>query len=342
MVYTTQQVAELVNGRLEGPADLEIRSLGDIDRAAADALTYIGDAAHARRWPESRACAALANNDLAIDPIPGRALVRVPNVDLAMAAMLERFAPAALVPEPGVHAKAMVEPSAQIGPDVRIGPGAVVGRGVVIAAGSIVHANATVCDEVRLGERCVVWPGAVIRERCTLGDRVVIHANATIGSDGFGYRTDPSGQGVVKVPHLGAVTLDDDVEIGAGSTVDRGKFEDTIIGAGSRIDNLVQIGHNCRIGRCVLIAGATGIAGSVEIGDGVQIGGMVALKDHLKIGSGAILTGCSQVMHDVPAGEMWGGSPAREIGRAARIYAAFERLPEMYKDLRRIKKERDA
>lgn len=340
MAYTTQQVASLVNGRLEGPADLEIGSLGDIDRAAEDALTFIGDAAHARRWSQSRARAALVKEDLQIEAVPGRALIRVANVDLAMATMLERFAPPPVLPDPGIHPAASVHESATIGADVRIGPGAVVGREARLGDGSIVHANATVFDQAQLGEQCVIWSGAVIRERCTLGDRVILHANATLGSDGFGYRPDASGRGLVKIPHLGAVALGNDVEIGAGSSVDRGKFEDTTIGHGTRIDNLVQIGHNCRIGQCVLIAGAAGIAGSVEIGDGVQIGGMVAIRDHLKIGERAILMGCSQVMHDVPAGELWGGSPAREISRAGRVYAAMERLPEIYKDVRRLKKDR--
>lgn len=336
--HTTQAIADYVEGELVGRPDLSVRSLEAIDRAEGDQLTFIGDEKHARHWAQSQAGAALVTRGLepTDDPQQSRPLIYVDNADLAMARVLELFAPAVPVPEPGIHSTAVVHETAKLGADVRIGAHCYVGPRVQLGDRCTLHAGVTVLDDSQLGEDCTLWPGTVIRERCTLGARCICHPNVTIGADGFGYRPAPDGRGVVKIPQIGTVEIGDDVEIGASTCVDRGKFAATVIGDGCKIDNLVQIAHNCRLGRCVVIAGQGAIAGSVTIEDGVMLGGMVAIADHLTIGAGAQLAGCTQIMHDVPAGERWAGSPGQRMRDAAAQAALLRKLPELAKQVRRL------
>lgn len=337
MELTADQITELVDGRLTGPGDIVVRSLAMFDIADGGQLVFIGDEAHAERWAACKATVGLIEAGLSVQPGDGRALVSVENVDLAMAKVLEVFAPPEMLPEPGVDPSAVVATSAQLGVDVRVGPHCVIGNRVVIESGTVIHAGVKIFDDVKVGCNCVIWAGVVIRERCSIGKGVIIHPNASIGADGFGFRPSADGKSMVKIPHVGGVKIGDDVEIGACSCIDRGKFSDTVIGDQSKIDNLVQIGHNCIIGRCVIIAGSCGIAGSVTIGDGAMFGGMVAIKDHITIGQGVRLAGCAQVMNDVPAGETWAGSPAREIGVALREHVAIRRLPSLIKKMKKAK-----
>jgi UDP-3-O-[3-hydroxymyristoyl] glucosamine N-acyltransferase len=180
----------------------------------------------------------------------------------------------------------------------------------------------------------------VVRERCRLGRRLLLHPNVTIGADGFGYEPAPDGSGLVKVPHIGTVIIEDDVEIGAGSCVDRAKFGATVIGAGTKIDNLVQIAHNCRIGRNCVIAALSGLSGSVTVGDGARIAGAVGIVDHVSIGSGATIGAGAGVMKDVPPGETQLGGPAVEIRQALRQMAAIRKLPDWMQQASRLLKVR--
>ncbi len=339
MSLTTAEIAKLVDGRLQGPGELVIERLQTLDRAESGHLTFIGDQKHAQRWADCRASAALVDASVDLAAEDQRALIRVDQVDLAMARLLEAFAPQRTGPAAGVHESAVVDPSAKIGRDVAIGPHCLIEAGATVEDGAVLHHHVSLLPEARVGSQAELWPGVVIGQRCTVGSRTILHSNVVIGTDGFGYRPAPDGSGLVKIPHIGAVCIGSDVEIGAGACVDRGKFDHTMIGDGSKIDNLVQVGHNCRIGRCVVIAGSTALAGSVTIGDGARIGGMVAVKDHITIGAGAQLAGGAQVMNDVPAGETWGGSPAREVGIAGREYVAIRKLPELLRKLRRLEKQ---
>jgi UDP-3-O-[3-hydroxymyristoyl] glucosamine N-acyltransferase len=339
MSLTTAEIADLVGGQLQGPGDLTIDRLQTLDRAQPGHLTFIGDQKHAQRWPDCQASAALVDASVELAADDRRALVRVEQVDLAMARLLEAFAPQRARPQPGVHESAVIDPAAKIGRDVTIGPHCLIEAGVTVEDRAVLHHHVSLLRESHLGSNAELWPGVVIGQRCTVGAGSILHSNVVIGTDGFGYRPSPDGSGLVKIPHIGAACIGRDVEIGAGTCVDRGKFDHTTIGDGTKIDNLVQVGHNCRIGRCVVIAGSTALAGSVTIGDGARIGGMVAVKDHVAIGAGAQLAGGAQVMNDVPAGQTWGGSPAREVGIAAREYVAIRKLPELLRKLRRLEKQ---
>ena len=339
--HTTASLTEAVGGELQGPGDVSVHGVEAIDRADNQQVTFIGDAKHARQWIDSHAGAALVTRGIDIqtqDSQDPRPLIYVDNADLAMARVLELFAPPAVLPEPGVHDTAVVHERAVVEDGVRIGAHCYVGPDARLGARTVLHANVTVLDEARIGADSTLWPGTVIRERCTLGDRCICHPNVTIGADGFGYRPAPDGKGMVKIPQIGTVEIGDDVELGAGTCIDRGKFAATVLGDGCKLDNLVQIGHNCRLGRCVVIAGQTAVAGSVTIGDGAMLGGMVAIADHLTIGRGAQLAGCAQVMHDVPDGETWAGSPAQAMRDAAAQAALLRKLPELAKQVRKLSK----
>jgi len=341
MAMTIEQLAELVDGEVRGAAEVSIAGVEVLDRAEAEQLTFIGDEAHAKRWPDSEARAALVRRDLDISPGEGRVLIAVDNVDLALAKVLETFAPPPVLPNDGVDDSAEVNPTARIAASARIGPLCVIGSHVQIGPGAVLHNSVTVMDHGVLGAECVLWPGVVVRERCSVGDRTIIHPNVTIGSDGFGYRPSSDDRGLVKIPQIGSVEIGRDVELGAGTCIDRAKVGATTVGDGTKIDNLVQVGHNCRIGRSVVIAGLTAVAGSVDIGDGVQIGGGCDLKDHIAIGAGARIAGGAQVMSDVPAGETWAGSPAQEFHKAGREYAAIRQLPEAMKKMRKYLKKNE-
>ncbi|MEM0915448.1 MAG: UDP-3-O-(3-hydroxymyristoyl)glucosamine N-acyltransferase [Planctomycetota bacterium] len=340
--WTVASIAERVGGRVEGDGSIAIDGLDELSAAGAGDLTFIGDAKYAGRWPDSGASAAFVTETLAgkVAAGDGRALVWVESADVAMAMALELFAqPGPPVPgHDAVHDLAYVDGGASLGRGVKIGPGAVVQRGAKLGDGVQLHAGAVVMDDAQIGAGSVLWPGAVVRERCVVGAACILHANCVIGGDGFGYRpvTVDGQTTLMKVPQNGIVRLGDACEIGAGTTIDRAKFRETVLGDGCKIDNLVQIGHNCVLGRGVIIAGCTGLAGSVTVGDGVVIGGMAAIKDHVTIGPGAQVAGSAAVMNDVPAGQTVAGYPAAEFRESAKLYAARRHLPEIWKRVKRL------
>ncbi len=337
---TTEEMAHRVGGELRGDPAVVLRGVEAIDTAVPGQLTFITDDAFAARWSASGASAALVTRGLTalakLQPGNQRALIVVDDADLAMAEALALFAPPTPRPVAGIHPSAQVDPTAQLGARVCVGPLAVIAGGARLGDGCIIHGRVTILDDSRIGPNSELWPGVVVRERCMIGARCILHSNVVIGADGFGYRPsrDPARPGLVKIPHIGTVRIGDDVEIGAGTCVDRGKFSATEIGQGTKIDNQCQIAHNCRIGRFCVLAGQTGLAGSVILDDGVVVGGRVAIRDHVRIGSGVRLAACSAVMDDVPAGETWGGYPAREAKVALREHAAMRKLPDLLKQLR--------
>lgn len=336
---TTGELAQQLAGVLRGPADLVITGPNTLALAAPGEMAFIGEQKYAARWAESLATAALVTEGVELEPGAGRALIVVKSADLAMAQVLALFAPPHHQPPAGVHPTAMVDPTATLGEGVRIGPGCVIGPRSRIGAGCVLHAQVYVDADVEIGEAGEFYPGVVIRERCTVGARAILHPHVCIGSDGFGYRPaqTESGPVIMKIPHIGNVEIGDDVEIGAGSCIDRGKFGPTRLGHHVKIDNLVQIGHNCVIGNLVIIAGNTGISGSVTIGNGVTIAGGVVIRDHVSLGDGATIAGAAVVGFDVPAGETWGGSPAQPMREWLREVSAIRALPDLVKQLKKQK-----
>ena len=338
MSHTTGSLAAHLRAELLGPAHLPISRLETIERAGPGSLTFIRSVPFAAMWAASGASAALTTRGL---PIPGhdprtRALLVVPDADLALSTVLELFAAPPRPVVRGRHPTAFIDPSAMVHPTASIGPCCVVGAGATIAEGAILMANITIGPDASIGPCTILHPGVVIGERCRIGAGCILHGGVVIGADGFGYLPSPAGP--VKVPHIGNVEIGDAVEIGANSCIDRAKFGSTTIGSGTKIDNMVQIAHNCRVGRACLICGVTGIAGSVTLGDGVVIGGHVGIADNLTIGARAVIGAKSGVTRDVPAGETWWGFPADHARDAARAYAIHRELPELARRVRELEK----
>ena len=324
--YTIEQINEVVNGELVGNTSQIIVGPEELTRAENNHISFIGHRKFVKKWNDSKACAAIVNSNLKIEAGDNRALIKVKNADLAMAKVLELFSPASPVFDVEVHPTAVVHKTAKIGEGCKIGAGSYIGKNVVLGNGVTIYPNVTILDESTIGKGTVVWSGTVIRERTEIGMGCIFHINVSIGADGFGYRPAEDGRGLVKIPQIGNVVIGNGVEIGANSSVDRGKFSSTIIGDGCKIDNQVQIAHNCVLGRSCIMAGASGLAGSVTLGDGVIIGGSASIKDHTTIHSGATVGAGSGVMNDVQAGKTVLGYPATDAREMLKQWVAIRRL----------------
>jgi len=333
--HTTAGIAEHLGGRLDGPGDVTVTGVEALGRAGREDLTFIGSAAYAKRWADSDAAAAIVSAEVELTD-GRRPLIRVDNADLAMARALELFAPPVPQPESGVHDSAVVHPDARLGRGVAIGPHCVVHAGASLGDGVVLHSGVEVFGETTIGDRTVVWSGCVIRERCSVGADCILHPNVVIGADGFGYRMAEDGSGLVKVPQIGTVVIEDKVELGAGTCIDRGKFSATTVGTGTKIDNLCQIAHNVTIGPHCVVAGMSAMAGSVTVGAGVQVGGMASIAPHITVGDGARLSGRAAVIHDVPPGESWAGVPAKDFKTRAKEEVCIAKLPEWSKAIKKM------
>jgi len=243
-----------------------------------------------------------------------------------MAELLEMFVGDTPVFDTDIHPAAVIHATAKIGAACKIGAGCYIGKDVVIGNNSIIYPNVTILDNSSIGIQTIIWSGTVIRERCIIGSYCILHPNVSIGADGFGFRPAPDGKGLMKIPHIGNVVIGNGVEIGANSCVDRGKFSSTVVGDGCKIDNLIQIGHNSKMGRCCIMAGASGLAGSVTLGDGVVIGGGACISDHVTLGNGVQVGGMSGVISNFPDGTKLMGYPAMEARDAMKQFVLLRKM----------------
>lgn len=339
--HTSGSIAKLVGAELVGRDDLPVTHLDSVERAGPGALTFIRNKAFANGWAASKAVAALVTRGVSVeghDPST-RALLIVDNADLSLQKVLTLLAPPAAPVTPGIHPSAVIDPGAKVGAGVSIGPGCVVEAGATLGDGVVLKANVVVQRLASVGAGTLLHAGVVIGERCSIGRACVFWPGVVIGSDGFGYLPDPAGRGVLKVPHIGTVEIGDMVEIGANSCVDRAKFGATVIGAGTKIDNLCQIAHNVRVGRACLICGDSSLAGSSSLGDGVILAGSVTVSDGVSVGSGAKVGGRSSVTRTIPPGEVWLGTPAVPAADCARNYAIERHLWKHMQELKHVQKE---
>lgn len=317
-----------------------VSGLAGIADAGPDELTMVATDAYGKAFATTRALAAIVGRKVRLPASPaGTVVLAVDDVEAAVSAALSLFAPPVQRPPAGVDPSARVADSAKLGPGVAVGPCAVVGRRAVLGARVAVHPGVVIGDDVTVGDDCVLYPNVVVRERVTLGQRVVVHAGSVIGTDGFGYRWD--GRGHAKVPQVGTVVIEDDVEIGSCVCVDRAKFGATRVGRGTKIDNLVQVAHNVTIGPHCILVGQTGIAGSATLGTGVVLGGQTAVRDHISVGDGAAAAACSAIAADVAANTTVSGMPALPHRQSLREQAAFRRLPELIVQVRQLQEELD-
>ncbi|WP_225036404.1 UDP-3-O-(3-hydroxymyristoyl)glucosamine N-acyltransferase [Winogradskyella sp. SM1960] len=324
--FSIEDINAIINGEVFGETTNEITGLEQIQKANKHQATFIGSRKFAGLWKDSKASLAIVNENIDIEPGDNRVFIKVKNADLAMAKLLETFTPKAPHFETDIHPSATIDPSAKIGSGSRVGAGSYIGKDVVLGDHVTIYPNVTILDETTIGDHTTIWSGTIIRERSVIGSHCIFHNNVSIGADGFGYRPSDDGRGLVKIPHIGNVVIGNAVEIGANSCVDRGKFSSTILGDGCKIDNLVQIAHNCVLGRSCIMAGSSGLAGSVTLGDGVVIGGSASIKDHTTIHSGATVGAGSGVMNDVEAGKTVLGYPAVDSREMLKQWVALRKL----------------
>jgi UDP-3-O-[3-hydroxymyristoyl] glucosamine N-acyltransferase len=330
---TAAAIAALVAGELEGDGDTIVTGVASLDRAEAGHLSFLASARYAPLLATSKAGIVLVDPAFRGTPGTQRARIIVAKPLEKLLAVLPKLYPDE-TPVQGIAATARIGRHVSIGERVSIGEHAVLETGVRVGNGAIIGSNCVVGAGSVVGEGSRLWPGATLYQGVVLGARVNIHSGARIGSDGFGYVYHSGAHN--KIRHVGGCVIGDDVEIGANTTIDRGSIDDTVIGKGSKIDNLVHLGHNVRIGERCLVMAQVGIAGSAVIGDDVIIAGQAGLGGHIKVGKGARIGGQAGVFGDVPAGETWSGYPARPHREALRASGALFKLAGMMRRLEKL------
>ena len=333
MVLTVAQLAKRVAARLVGDGSAEVSTVGAIDQADERTITFVTEQKHIPKLQTSRAGAVIVGGH--IENLAKPQLI-VKDVNAALIEVLSIFAPKLKAVTEGVDPTAKIGQAVKIAQGVSIGPYVVIDDNVEIGTGSIIASGCRIGENSKLGRNCRLDSNVCVYHNCCLGNNVIIQANTTIGSVGFGYYFI---EGVHKlIPHNGGVVIEDFVEIGANCSVDRAKFGNTVIGAGTKIDSLVQIAHNVIIGKCCLIAAQVGISGSCKLGDGVVLAGQVGLVDNIEIGDGTMIGAQAGVMSGTAAGARLLGSPAIDIRNAMKVFGLMKRLPELVESLKQLRK----
>ena len=330
--FTLGSIAEALGATLEGDPSRLITGVAPLDKAGPEHVSFLVNPKYRRAAEQSAAGAVVVGRG--VEGLP-QALLRVDSAQAALIPLLRLFHPEAPILA-GVHPAAIVAPGARVHPSASIGPYAVIEPGAVIGARNRVGALCFVGAGATLGDDVVLHPRAVVSDGVIIGSRVVVHPGAVLGADGFGYAFD--GTAHRKIPQVGGLRIEDDVEIGANTTIDRATLGETRIRRGSKIDNLVQVGHNCDVGEDVILVSQVGISGSCKIGNRAILAGQVGVADHVTIGEGAVLTAQSGVPNDVAAGEVWSGTPSRPAPETRRIWAAETLLPQLVRKVRALEK----
>ncbi|MDE2039064.1 MAG: UDP-3-O-(3-hydroxymyristoyl)glucosamine N-acyltransferase [Elusimicrobia bacterium] len=334
---TAGELAALVGGKLLGDPAFPVRRVAGLSEAGPEDISFLGNSKYAQAAARSKAGCLLLPLSAAEAPALCRNRILVEDPQFAFSQVLvlvesqRRRAPARLDERSAIH------PLAKLGPGVSVGPFAVVEKDAGIGEGTEIGAQVYIGENVRVGRFCKLHPGVVVRENCVIGDRVILQPGVVIGGDGYGFSTDKKTGRHRKIPQLGNVVLGDDVEVQANTTIDRATVGSTIIGPGTKVDNLVQIAHNVQTGRDCLFVSQSGIAGSSTLGDRVILAGQAGLAGHLKIGAGAIVMAQSGVMSDTPDGQAVFGSPARPHREAFKLQALYGRLPELFEAVKQLK-----
>lgn len=338
MDVTLAEIAELVGGEVAGDATTRLTGLAGAEAARPGDLTFVrapgpgADAdAVAATLASTRAAAIVLDPSL---EAPGRAVVRVDDPEAAFNRVCRRFGPVTPTPPAGIHPTAVVDPDASVDPTAGIGPFVVVEAGASIGPRTTVGAHGYVGHAVTIGADCRLLPRVVVRERCTLGDRVVVEPGTVIGSDGFGF--EPGPEGPRRIPQIGRVVIEDDVEIGAGCAIDRARLDETRLGKGSKLDNLVHLGHNVKLGAHCLFAAQVGVAGTTTFGRGVEVGGQAGFRDHIHIGDGTKIGAQSGILKSTEPGTSWFGSPAFPMRDEKRAILLTHELGNLVKRIKAL------
>jgi len=328
---TLGQIAELVDGVVEGDRNISISGISGIREAKPGDITFVSNAKYAVLIETTRASAVVGSEELNSFPIP---MVRVKNPDLAFARIVDAFAPEPVACEKGLHPTAIIGENVKLGEDVSIQAFSVVQDAAAIGDGTVIYPGVYIGHHTSIGKNCLIYPRVVIRERITIGDNCIIHSGTVVGADGFGYSTV---EGVHhKIPQVGTVVIEDDVEIGANATIDRARFDKTVIKKGTKIDNLVQIAHNVIIGEHSRIIAQTAIAGSTTIGNNVTLAGQSGVDGHIHIGDNVVVAGKAGVTKDVPSNMCVSGFPAQSHEKELKMQACLRKLPELFKAFKKL------
>ena len=328
------ELALKLGGSLEGSGEKVVDGLAALHEAGGRDVSFLADERYADGLAQTQAGAVVVARGFT--GTSEAALVRVDNVEGALDVLLDLFAPASESVPTGIAASAVVSATAQLGEGVAIGPNVVIGEDARIGGGTVVQAGCVIGRGVTIGDQCLLSPNVVVYAHCAVGNRVIIHANTTIGADGFGYRW--VGDHHEKIRHVGTVLIEDDVEIGANACIDRAKVGKTVIGRGTKVDNLVQVAHNVHVGEdCILVA-QVGIAGSSELGRGVMLGGQCGVSDHVCIGEGAMAGAQCGVHSSLEAGAKVIGTPHRPYRTHLRELKMIQRLPELAQEVKALRK----
>jgi UDP-3-O-[3-hydroxymyristoyl] glucosamine N-acyltransferase len=334
VTLTLQEIAKLCGGELRGDPALNISGAASLSEAVPGEISFYADPRYMARLKKTRASAIFVSSDFSEKT--DAAQIRVPNPSKAFEQLVLKIAPKSIAFAPGMHPSAVVDPSAKLGKDVSIQPHAVIEANVSIGDKTVIGAGAYVGHESVIGDSCLIYPNVTIRERTRIGSRVIIHGGAVIGADGFGFEL-VEGR-YHKIPQIGIVQIDNDVEIGANTTIDRARFGRTWIQEGVKIDNLVQIAHNVIVGKNSVIAAQTGISGSTKLGEKVMIAGQVGVIGHLTIEDNTIIAAQSGISKDLPGGA-WFGSPAVPLPDAKRQIAWIHRLGKLFERVKTLEKK---
>ena len=337
MALTLTDLAQLCGGRLLcGDPAAVITGISSLDLATPDDVCFLGNAKYLTQFQQSRAGACLVAPDTTGAP-DSMALIEVANPTLAFSAVIEHFAARDQSFIPGIQPGALVDPSATLDVTrVCIHAGAVIMAGAVIGDGTEIYPNAVIGKNTTIGKDCLIYQNVSVRERCVIGDRVILQPGAVIGSDGYGYQFSQGRH--EKIPQVGIVEIGNDVEVGANTTIDRARFGKTIIGEGTKIDNLVQIGHNVEIGKHCLIIALTGIAGSAKLGNYVTCAAQVGIAGHLQVGDKAVLAARTGVTGNLEGGQTYLGHPAQPMKQELKNIAHLRRLPKLIEDIKELKR----
>jgi len=337
MPVTLRHIAAVLGQAAPAGADAVVTGVNSLADAQAGEISFVVSDQFLKQAVASQASALLVGKKISATADIRAAVLRVDNVDLALAKVLQLFAPPNPRPTAGIDASVRIAPGTSVPADAVIGAFVSIGRNVTLGARCVLPPGVVIGDDVAIGDDCEFHANVVVRDRITIGNRVVIHAGSVVGTDGFGYAWD--GKQHVKIPQIGTVVIEDDVELGSCTCVDRAKFGATVIGRGTKIDNLVQVAHNVKIGPNCIMAGQVGIAGSTTLGAGVIMGGGAAIRDHVSIGDGAMIAARSGVIEDVPARSIYSGAPAMPHRQSLREQAAFRKLPELMVQLRKLQEQ---
>ena len=333
MRKTVEEIAKIINGEVVGDKKLVLTGISGIKEAKEGDLTFLANPKYTPLLNSTKASCVITSKDT--ESSDTLTLIKTDNPNMAFAKMVELIAPPKPAVEKGVNKLASVGKNVKLGKDVSVGPFAVVEENVEIGDGTVVYAGVYIGHEARVGKNTVIYPHVSIRERCVIGSSVIIHSGAVIGSDGFGF--DTAGGGLQKIPQIGTVVIEDDVEIGANVAIDRARFGKTVIGKGTKIDNLVQIAHNVVIGENSILVAQSGISGSSKLGKGVIIAGQAGIVGHVEIGDGTIVAAQSGVSKSLGKNLIVGGAPVKPLNVWKRTTACIQRLPELFKTVNEMK-----